>query len=840
MSRITQLFRALAAVSRVSPLLVACLIGAIGSLSSCGGGGGSGSGDSGDGIRASLEGLGIDVSESPRLDENGDPLPSDYNPLGLTFQVDPLMELYVGGVQLAGSTAVATLIEDVSQATPDVNGLIVPTTLFELQDVDAPWWTEGLSSNSFRETLRACAASDLDGDGVDEIVTVFADDPQLRIQIVEAGDAGLEANESTLLFNTTGITNVAVACGDFDGDSVDDLAVGYCADGLALLLRLVRDEFGSFSIEPNTQRTFYPNLVDPSLELILDAGNLDNDDSLELVALLNETAGSFGAPAMTSRYYVLDDRTQGYQELHSAFVEGFETGVGLHVAAVADLAFGDIDGDNRDEIVFGGLAYLDTGCNGTPHVFVAVDDAAASFASLGAARIDVDLDGCANGPTPYDLRFVHVNTLDLDDDGVDEVQANHLVFEDWTNAEPWTLVDAYSLSSHEIVDESGQEFFDRTNSAIATGDVDGDGREDILVYRDGNQEVRIFGLVEGETQVRELAHLATTQSSALVNPVLLPVNVDKDTKVVRATGVKRLAYIEPVVAAVLAAPPCKFGIGQNTDVCQTTFGNTTSSGTELERSASISVEGLAGMKVQSGILQNEVELVLKLSRKVTLSKGYAYSLEKSVIFTTGANEDTVVFTTVPVDLYQYQVIQHPDPTFLGQIMDAALPREPIYLQVERSFYNSHVAPGNLIVDKSILAHQIGDPESYPTRSEKDALLVQYGGLDNGPQSVGQGSGQTELGLVVGEEWSEGGALELGFEFSAETTVAGFKLGLSIGASVENSLKWTSGQSTTYSGVVGSIDAAHFQKEQYSFGLFTYPVFDPHTQQELEVINYWVE
>ncbi len=350
----------------------------------------------------------------------------------------------------------------------------------------------------------------------------------------------------------------------------------------------------------------------------------------------------------------------------------------------------------------------------------------------------------------------------------------------------------------------------------------------------------MFGLQEGQTRVQEIGQIQTPQWEGLVNPVLLPVNVDKDTKVVRATGVHRFTFVEPIVAAVLAAPPCKFGVGQNTDVCQTTFGNTSSQGSEVDRSVSFSVAGMRGVKVQSGILNTDVELTAKLSAKFTHSWSYAYTVDKSIIFTTGANEDTVVFTTVPVDMYQYQVIQHPDPSVVGLIMDVVLPREPIFLQVERSFYNSHVAPGSLVIDEHVLHHQIGDATTYPTPAEKDALLNQYGGLDVGAQTVGQGSGQTELQLVVGEAWRQGGSLEIGFEIEAKTTITGVTWGGSVGVSGSDGIQWSSGQSTTYAGVVGSIDAAHYQAEQYAFGLFTYPQLDPNTGQQFEVINYWVQ
>src|SRR6185369_7271399 len=100
-----------------------------------------------------------------------------------TRQVDPLMELYVGGVPLHGSSAVATLLEDFSNYPADGAGTITPASLSELTAADAPWWSEDLPAHSFRETKRAVTAADLDGDGIDEIVTVFAEDPHLSRQI---------------------------------------------------------------------------------------------------------------------------------------------------------------------------------------------------------------------------------------------------------------------------------------------------------------------------------------------------------------------------------------------------------------------------------------------------------------------------------------------------------------------------------------------------------------------------------------------------------------------------------------------------------------------------------
>jgi len=199
-----------------------------------------------------------------------------------------------------------------------------------------------------------------------------------------------------------------------------------------------------------------------------------------------------------------------------------------------------------------------------------------------------------------------------------------------------------------------------------------------------------------------------------------------------------------------------------------------------------------------------------------------------------------VFTTVPMDQYTFTVVSHPDPAMIGETVLVNLPREPITLQAERGFYNRTVQEGSVQIDERIFQHALGDPASYPTRTDKSHLLVQHGGLDIGPISVGQGTGETELTLEVGTEISEGGELELGFEVELEVTGGSVLGGVSFGASQTDTFRITSGQSTTYTGVVGAIDAADFSANRYSFGLFTYVYRDSATGQEFEVLDYWVE
>jgi hypothetical protein len=209
------------------------------------------------------------------------------------------------------------------------------------------------------------------------------------------------------------------------------------------------------------------------------------------------------------------------------------------------------------------------------------------------------------------------------------------------------------------------------------------------------------------------------------------------------------------------------------------------------------------------------------------------------MFTSAPTEDTVVFTSVPVDRYTYTVVSHPDPEMIGQRTIVDLPRSPITLQAERGFYNGSVQPGAQQVGADVFEHTIGRPSSYPTRARKDALLAGRG-LEIGPQSVGQGGGSTEVTLQVGNAISSGGALATEFEIEVEATLGSVLGGITIGVEAASTWQVTSGTSTTYTGVVGAIDAAHFAANRYAFGLFTYVHRDPVTSQQFQVLNYWVE
>ena len=93
------------------------------------------------------------------------------------------------------------------------------------------------------------------------------------------------------------------------------------------------------------------------------------------------------------------------------------------------------------------------------------------------------------------------------------------------------------------------------------------------------------------------------------------------------------------------------------------------------------------------------------------------SIETTVSYSSGPGEDKVVFSSVPFDVYYYEVISSPDPKAVGETITINLPREPQTFSVSRTFFNDNNGEA-MDIDERILPHTIGDPWSYdPSRVE---------------------------------------------------------------------------------------------------------------------------
>jgi hypothetical protein len=827
--------------SAIEPTLRASSLTLLSLFAGCGGGGGgggSGGGGAPSDVEAALNDLGVDTTATARRDGDGDALPASYSPFGATWELAKTDELLAIGLNLTATGAPFSLVD----LTSDTGGAVVE--VLEAKGAsEASWAREGDTSRALPSTLRAACAADLDGDGLEEAAVAYMDGLELHLVMVEDEPSAFLTTEEFLSLELD-VTNVALTALDADGDGVDELAVGLTQGGQGVLLFARRTPSG---IEPFGRRIeLAPVLPAPTLWLQLATGNIDHDRAQELVAVIDEEERDFqGNPSYAARFLVLDDAASGFATLAQDSVQGRDQASVLRTAIVASPALGDVDGDGLDEVLLGGLTAHTRSCAAAPYLLLARDDADHGLVPLAGRYFEHFYDDC-DSPNDPRVRTVHLNALDIDGDGRVEVQANRFVFQDWVEAAPWTEVTGWRLPETVFWRPGDFGHLERNTSAVVTGDFTGDERDDVAIYRQDTSEIVVYGVsatsVPSAISRMRAIPVAFHNAQDPVNPILVPLNTDTDSPVLKySEGEYRLVFTEPIVLAALAAAPFKNGIMQNVDACSTAFGNTETSGTEEERSVTFTASASVGVNIDGGALsQSEFELKVTATAEATRLTSHAYTLSKTILFTSGPREDLVVFTTVPIDQYTFTIVSHPDPTLIGDPVVVNLPRDPITLQAERGFYNRTVQAGSVRIDERVFGHVLGDPASYPTRTDRASLLNQHGGLSVGPVSVGQGTGETEVTLEVGTELGQGGALELGFEVELEATAGSILGGVSIGASQTDTFRVTSGTSTTYTGVVGAIDAADFSANRYSFGLFTYVYRDPATGQEFEVLDYWVE
>lgn len=804
-------------------------------LAACGGGGGGGGGTAAPAadLEAGLNKLGVDTAKTPRESAPGLDLQDATTPLGrrpVLARTDELAMINLGTQSMNAADnplIVLELTDSTGNATEDV--LHVQTA------AEVPFLPQS-SSFSVPDSMRAAVAADTDGNGLEEIVIVYQSGIETRVRRI--GDQTQGFVDSDVQIASVGsVTNVTAVAADLDMDGREDLVLGLTVGGRGKVqaYRATGDTFVALGGEMDIA----PDVNGSTMWLQLALGNVDTDAGIEVAIAVQELSGSIG----TARTLVLDDADNGFATLRNEQFLGQDQTQTTRVAQSASIAMGDVDGDGLDEVLLAGLTSFSSGCNSTQQFFMALDDAVAQFDVISSYYTSYSYSGC-NSPSNRRVRTIHLNAFDIDGDGLDEIAANQFLYDDFVNEAPWTEVTAWRLPTDTVWNQNAHGWFDRTTSSFVVGDFNGDDRQDLAVHRQDVNSVRVFGLLATATAVSELRTIPVTFQNSQTRkfPLLVPVNVDTDSAVLSYSEAEyKLVFSEPVVLAALAAPPTGRDIGQNVASSFTAFGNTTSTTSESERSVTFSAGVSAGVNIDGGALtQSEFELKGTLTKAATRTRGRAYELSKTIIFTSAPEEDLVVFTTVPVDQYTFQVVSHPDPQLVGTSVVVNYPRSPITLQAERSFYNQSLPDSAQKVDASVFEHVVGDPSSYPTRSRKSALAQLYGGLEIGPQAVGQGAGSTEVTLQVGNSISSGGALSVGFELEMQATAGAVLAGTSVGVESQSTWRISSGASTTYTGVVGAIDSANFSQNGYSFGLFTYVYRSPSARQQFQVLNYWVE
>lgn len=802
--------------------------------------------DPDDPVGVSLNTLGIDTSATPRLGDRGAPLPDDYAPLGTRVALGAGARAAASYELLIGGPATSRDGFSSNQVVWQADADGAPNVVNPMYGLNADVFDVASAPSG----LYQATAGDLDGDGLDEYVMVVlrgADGADLTVLVLDVDHAGptpVYQTSETFVASRPGATDVEVVAADFDGDGIDTLVIGLGFAGGAELL-VLGTQAAAFVVDRSLAIPASVAGADTSVRLA--AGNLDDDAGAELAVAVNEVVGSGGV----ARYVVFDDAHAAFATLAQGAVRG-EDGA-LHTALVADVAVGDLDGDRRDEVVFAGLTAFHDTCVPYGLLYVVLDDAlpGTDLRLLGAKLRTVSMGAACTAAKVKRLRFVHVELGDVDGDGRAEIVGGPMVFDDWSS--PWAelgYIPADQMYGHGSEDAAAT--INKRNSALALVDMDGDGASEVVAYMARAEAVIRYRLPPSGGPLVGMTWWvvdgAVTSNGSRFRPMLVPANVDLDSLVARAVpATYAFTVTEPIIVAALAAAPCHDAISQNLGACGTSWGEGSSQGSESQVTVTASGSVSFGLKASGGLTQTELEVKGTLSLAVSEVQSRSYELTKQVVYATGPLEDAVVFSAVPYDQYTYEIVQHPDPTLIGEPVIVRLPREPVTVLVERSVFNGAQRTGAFLVDERVFGHAVGAPDTYRSVAEREALAAAlHAGhgremLRNGPVSVGQGTGSTAVTIDVSEATSVGSALEVGFSFDLQAVGATVLGGFSVGRSTEASFAWSTGTSTTYAAGVGNIaDPIEFARDGYRYGMFVYVFEDDATGQQFEVIDFWVE
>lgn len=308
----------------------------------------------------------------------------------------------------------------------------------------------------------------------------------------------------------------------------------------------------------------------------------------------------------------------------------------------------------------------------------------------------------------------------------------------------------------------------------------------------------------------------------------------------RYTGVKSQQLADPIPMVLLAAPPTKAAIAQNHDGSGSTY--TVSDGTSqaYEVSTATSVSITEGYQWEDLTGNFGATVKATVSSEVATSTGSATAVTTSQVFGGSHEADTIVFQGTLHTVYEYEVVAAQDPSVVGTLMTVNVPVATKVFKWTTDFFDAAVEPEERIPD-DVFVHALGDPASYRDEATLEGLLTTNGGPYEGWEgsfnTVGQGSSSNGVGLQMDSILSQGQSHTFGVEVGAEFKVGGPLYGVSVACSSSSMYEVSVTHSTVFDGTVGDIAGADWIDWFYDFGMVVY-TRDDVGEQPFQVLDYW--
>ena len=777
------------------------------SMISCGGGGGGDGDDSNVPLTHNemLNALGVETDIGVRESPSGEPVADDYNPTlrGVT-QLVKNNEIFLAGTRGSSANAGWTPsgIVHVALDWPDDATDFVPDNMS--------------GGDSWLQLPKAMASGDLDGDGIDEIFVAYVTtsqqvgyDKELVFRVIkrEQGAYSIIFEDIVAAYTDSAITeypdtywwmnNFNVACGDVDGNNQQETLIAF--NGSVFLMGDSDKDYGLINSIP------YSKSGETRYKLLkISAGDLNNDGMDEFVVVENniENDTRYG----TAVYHIYTGVL--LEELDSDTITVLEEGVGTVTLHSSSCAVGDLDGDGLNEILFIGEPEYDA----TYYMMILEpewDDDSGQFEFYFKPDFEY-----FEGRSSYHITPICA-IADFDGDGKKEFMGYRYMYENFSEtggnfSRKAAVPDIYNPIN---ISPIGSAW----DCSLAVGDVDGDMKAEVVFVSDSFYELECLGFDDSNDWVRKGS--GNIFDSGAYYPYVTMGDYDGDSIVVEFLEMETL-FSDPHPIAVLAANP--FWSGINMDG-QTLFGTTLGNEVEREKSVGFSVGFSVGYESEGPFNLWSASVKVSFESSFDWTATESVSIEEAYTYTT-ANEDKVIFSTIPYDVYYYTVIQAPDPDMVDTVITVNLPRKPATLPVERAFYNANNG-GALDIDSSVLTHSLGDPLTYPTADMADELIAFGGGegiKSTNMLTVGQGSGSTAIDMSVTNANGNGFAFDFSVTIESEVGAGGFTAGTSQGFHYGESYSITTSDGMLYGGKVDNIPAEFWDIDKsFSWGLFSY-------------------
>ena len=330
-------------------------------------------------------------------------------------------------------------------------------------------------------------------------------------------------------------------------------------------------------------------------------------------------------------------------------------------------------------------------------------------------------------------------------------------------------------------------------------------------------------------------------------------------------------WADPVIIAALASPPYFDSLPSDMYTnSQTTYGRsrTTSSGSSESFSVSagayISTEIKAGGSAAAGVFESEFEAMKSSGLENERMTEVSYTQS----FSTSGGEDTVVLTTVAFDAYAYTAYY---PGEDGKVSEApyivCVPRNSAdAIRTASISYDDYLdfrqyAEGVLPDLSDVFTHKIGSPDSYPkdapsgTHILKDSV-IRHQNLSGFPSNTGSQTLTIDITKETTQTTSAGSSVSAklggGFESEADDVLGLVDMGTKVtGGSVtekehENNRITTNAVGTTFEGTVfgqgdGMNTGGEKTRAEFNWRLlhYVYDFSEGDSFQQFPVITYIV-